>query len=86
MSFICLSCVYLLSLKFSLLCVHVCKMYVCVGGCYAVYVKIRGHLSEAGSLPFLHGSQEWSSDRKGLSSPRHLRQPFIFFREMSVKC
>lgn len=32
MSFIRLSCVYLLSLKISLLCVHVCKMCVCGGG------------------------------------------------------
>lgn len=35
-----------------------------MGGCYVVHVKIRGHLSEAGSLPLLRGSQEWSSDRK----------------------
>lgn len=56
MSFIHLSCVYLPSLKFSLLCVHVYKM----GGCYVVHVKIRGHLSEAGSPPLLYGSQEWS--------------------------
>lgn len=82
MSFIHLSCVYLPSLKFSLLCVHVYKM----GGvlCCPCENKRTSFWSWFSStFIWVPGMELRSQD---LSSPRYLRHPFIFFREMSVKC